>query len=583
MNQFNHIKQYMVGRKGLYFTSLILSALHGLTALVPFVFIWLVVQQVLMPQHIIDYTKVEYYAWWALTFTILSIVIYFIAILCSHLVAFRVEINMRKKGMKRLMEMPIGYFSHKQSGNIRKVLDEDTSQTHTFLAHVLPDLAGSLMAPIGIIVLMFTIDWRFGLVALIPIFIAFTILGVMMNPKKNQWQTLYLDAQERMSGEAVEYVRGIPVVKVFQQTVFSFKRFHQSIIDYRDLAKKYVLAWKIPFSAYQAVINGFALVLIPAAILFIGWGMPKQIVVANMLLYLIIAPLLASNIMKVMYTNEGFVLVDQALTRLEKLTDSTPLPQPLQASIPTNYSVTFNNVSFAYEGSHGDTIHNISFTIPEGKTYALVGPSGGGKSTIAKLIPRFYDVSKGSVTIGGINVKDIDKRILMNITAFVFQQSSLFAKTIRENITYGSPNVSNEAINRAIELSQSSQIINHLPQGLNTIIGKDGTYLSGGEQQRIILARTILKNAPITVFDEATAFADPENEALIHKALFELRKGKTTLMVAHRLSSVKDVDCIIVIDNGTIAEQGSHNELITKGGIYCKMWNDYQQAVQWTL
>ena len=466
---------------------------------------------------------------------------------------------------------------------MRKIIDEDSGQTHTFVAHLLPDVASCVVAPIGVIVLLFSVDWQLGAAAMIPLIGAIGIMGYMMNPKNNQFQRLYLDAQEKMGAEAVEYVRGIPVVKVFQQTVFSFKRFYDSIISYRDLVIKCTLVWHTPMSFYILAINAFAFVLVPTAIILIGHGGETTTIVANVILYVVIAPLIASNVMKAMYLSQDLFMANEAVERLEQLTHIAPLSQHDDPKRAEAYDIRFNNVSFRYEGAEKDAVSHINLTIPEGKTVALVGASGSGKTTIARLIPRFWDVRHGCVTIGGVDVRDMRKDELMRNVSFVFQNTRLFKTSLIENLRYGNPDATTEQLNRAIDLSQSREIIDRLPQGLDTVIGAEGTYLSGGEQQRIVLARAILKDAPIVVLDEATAFADPENEQLIRKALAHLTQGKTVLMIAHRLTTVQDADSIVVVNDGEIVEQGTHEELLSEEKYYYRMWNEYQQSVSWKL
>ena len=405
----------------------------------------------------------------------------------------------------------------------------------------------------------------------------------MMNPKNNQFQRLYLDAQEKMSAEAVEYVRGIPVVKVFQQTVFSFKRFYDSIVSYRDLVIKYTLVWRMPMSFYTIAINAFAFVLVPAGIIMIGQGKQISLIISDMFLYVLIAPIISANVMKMMYLSQNLFLANEAMERLEKLTDVTPLSNCLQSKKMQSFDINFDNVTFRYEGAEKDALKLLNLHIPQGKTVAIVGASGSGKTTIARLIPRFWDVCEGSVKIGGMDVRQINKEELMQNVSFVFQSSHLFKTSLLENLRYGNTEATMEQINRAIDFSQSREIINRLPKGLETVIGANGTYLSGGEQQRIILARAILKNAPIVVLDEATAFADPENEHLIRQALSYLTNGKTVLMIAHRLTTVRDVDNIVVLDNGQIVEQGTHEELMVRRMRYYHMWNEYQKAIAWKL
>ena len=574
---------YMGRRKWLLPCSVGLSAVNGLLSLVPFILLWLVVRMLLTAEHDLADTPLWDYALAAFIVSVTNVLLYFVALILSHLAAFRIETNMRRKAMQRLMRVPLGFFDTQNTGRMRKIIDEDSGQTHTFVAHLLPDVASCVVAPIGVIVLLFSVDWQLGVAAMIPLIGAIGIMGYMMNPKNNQFQRLYLDAQEKMGAEAVEYVRGIPVVKVFQQTVFSFKRFYDSIISYRDLVIKCTLVWHTPMSFYILAINAFAFVLVPTAIILIGHGGDTTTIVANVILYVVIAPLIASNVMKAMYLSQNLFMANEAVERLEQLTHIAPLSQHDDPKRAEAYDIRFNNVSFRYEGAEKDAVSHINLTIPEGKTVALVGASGSGKTTIARLIPRFWDVRHGSVTIGGVDVRDMRKEELMRNVSFVFQNTRLFKTSLIENLRYGNPDATTEQINRAIDLSQSREIIDRLPQGLDTVIGAEGTYLSGGEQQRIVLARAILKDAPIVVLDEATAFADPENEQLIRKALAHLTQGKTVLMIAHRLTTVQDADSIVVVNDGEIVEQGTHEELLSEEKYYYRMWNEYQQSVSWKL
>ena len=563
--------------------SVVLSAVNGLLSLVPFIFLWLVVRTLLTADGNLADTPVWDYAIAAFAVSVANVLLYFAALMLSHLSAFRIETNMRRTAMERLMRVPLGFFDTQNTGRMRKIIDEDSSQTHTFVAHILPDVAGSVVAPIGIIVLLLAVDWQLGIAAMVPIVCAFGIMGYMMNPKNNDFQRMYLDAQEKMSAEAVEYVRGIPVVKVFQQTVFSFKRFHDSIINYRDLVIRYTLLWRTPMSAYTIAINAFAFLLVPTGIILIGHGGQTAIIVSDMVLYVLIAPIIAANVMKAMHLSQNLFLANEAVDRLEKLTATPPLPESSEPEKAAAFDVSLRNVSFRYEAAERDAVSHIDLDIPQGKTVALVGASGSGKTTIARLIPRFWDVREGSLKIGGVDVRHMDKAVLMRNVSFVFQNTRLFKTSILENIRYGNPDATIEQVNRAVDLSQSREIIERLPQGLNTVIGAEGTYLSGGEQQRIVLARAILKDAPIVVLDEATAFADPENEHLIRQAFAHLTCGKTVLMIAHRLTTVQDADNIVVVDNGRIAEQGTHQQLMEKATLYYKMWNEYQKSVAWKL
>ena len=570
-------------RKALLPLSVALSAINGLLSLVPFVLVWLVVRTLLTTGGNLAATPVWNYALTAFAVSVFNVLLYFLALTLSHLAAFRVETNMRRQAMHALMRAPLGFFDTHNTGGMRKVIDEDSSQTHTFVAHILPDVAGSIVSPLGVVALLLAVDWQLGLAALVPIVCAFGIMGFMMNPKNNQFQRLYLDAQERMGAEAVEYVRGIPVVKVFQQTVFSFKRFYNSIIAYRDLVIKYTLVWRTPMSFYIVAINAFAFVLVPVGIVMIGHGRNAAVVIANMFLYVLIAPIIGLNVMRMMHLMQSLFMANEAIERLERLTEATPLPMSSEPRKITSYDICLDKVSFKYGDAEKEALHCVCLDMPQGSTTAIVGASGSGKTTLARLVPRFWDVCEGSVSIGGVDVRQVHKAELMQCVSFVFQNTRLFKTSLLDNLRYGNEGATIEQINRAVDLSQSREIVNRLPKGLDTVIGADGTYLSGGEQQRLVLARAILKDAPIVVLDEATAFADPENEHLIRRALANLTKGKTVLMIAHRLTTVQDADRIVVLNNGEIAEQGTHEELIGRQGRYYRMWNEYQRAIAWWL
>ena len=574
---------YMGRRKALLPLSVALSAINGLLSLVPFVLVWLVVRTLLTTGGNLATTPVWNYALAAFAVSVFNVLLYFLALALSHLAAFRVETNMRRQAMHALMRAPLGFFDTHNTGGMRKVIDEDSSQTHTFVAHILPDVAGSIVSPLGVVALLLAVDWQLGLAALVPIVCAFGIMGFMMNPKNNQFQRQYLDAQERMGAEAVEYVRGIPVVKVFQQTVFSFKRFYNSIIAYRDLVIKYTLVWRTPMSFYIVAINAFAFVLVPVGIVMIGHGRNAAVVIANMFLYVLIAPIIGLNVMRMMHLMQSLFMANEAIERLERLTEATPLPMSSEPRKITSYGICLDKVSFKYGDAEKEALHRVCLNMAQGSTTAIVGASGSGKTTLARLVPRFWDVCEGSVSIGGVDVRQVHKAELMQCVSFVFQNTRLFKTSLLDNLRYGNEGATIEQINRAVDLSQSREIVNRLPKGLDTVIGADGTYLSGGEQQRLVLARAILKDAPIVVLDEATAFADPENEHLIRRALANLTKGKTVLMIAHRLTTVQDADRIVVLNNGEIAEQGTHEELIGRQGRYYRMWNEYQRAIAWRL
>ena len=570
-------------RKVLLPAAMLLSALSALAGMLPYILIWLIVRELLEYGEITSSGNVVTYAWWAAGMAVASIVLYFAALMSSHLAAFRVESNLRKEAMRQIVRMPLGFFDINTSGRIRKIIDDNAGVTHSFLAHQLPDLAATFLVPLVAVILIFMFDWILGLACIVPVIIAMLVMGFMMNAEGRQFMKSYMTSLEEMNTEAVEYVRGIPVVKVFQQTIYSFKNFHRCIMNYNKMVFGYTRMWEKPMSLYTVIINGFVFFLAPLAILLIGYSGNYASVLLNFFLFVLITPVFSQSIMKSMYLNQALGQASEAIGRLENLVAYEHLtvvahPQPVK-----EFSIQFEKVSFSYPGANQKAVDDVSFTIPQGNTVALVGASGGGKTTIARLVPRFWEATEGKVLIGGINVREIAPEELMKYISFVFQSTKLFKTSLLENIKYGNPDATMEEVERAVDMAQCREIINKLPLGLNTKIGTEGTYLSGGEQQRIVLARAILKNAPIIVLDEATAFADPENEHLIQQALKELTKGKTVLMIAHRLSSITDADNILVIDKGKIAEQGTHANLLGKQGIYYHMWNEYQQSVRWTI
>jgi ATP-binding cassette subfamily B protein IrtA len=525
---------YMGKKKILLPLSLVLSGISAVLNILPFVLVWYITRNILSAPQAINVSNVGFYAWLAFASAIGGIVVYFGALLSSHLAAFRVEVGMQKVGMEKILAMPLGFFDKHSSGKIRKIVNDGAGTTHTFLAHQLPDMAGSVVSPIILIALIFIVDWRMGLTSLVPIILGFITMRFMMNSEGKKFQKMYYDSLEEMSSESVEYIRGIPVVKTFGQTIFSFKRFYDSIIKYKEMVHAYTLLWQKPMSFYTVIMQSTAFFLIPMAIFLIGRGENLPLVLADFIFYILISSIFTMLLMKSMYFQQNTLIAEQA-------------------------------------------------KLNEGETIALVGASGGGKTTIARLAARFWDVDEGEVLVGGVNIKDIPKKELMDNISFVFQNTKLFKGSLRENIVFGKANAGEEEVNKAIDFSQSRVIIENLPEGLDTVIGSKGTYLSGGEQQRIALARAMVKNAPIVLLDEATAFADPENEHLIQKALKSLSRGKTTLMIAHRLTSVQNVTRILVIESGRIVETGTHEELLNKGGTYKAMWDEYQKSVAWKI
>ncbi|WP_304508902.1 ABC transporter ATP-binding protein [Anaerotignum sp.] len=574
---------YMGKKKILLPFALILSGLSAVLNIVPFVLVWYITRDILSNSQSANLSSIGFYAWLAFGSAVGGILVYFLSLMCSHLAAFRVEIGMQKLGVKKILSMPLGFFDQHSSGKIRKIVNDGAATTHSFLAHQLPDMAGSVVSPIILIVLIFTVDWRMGVASLVPIVLGFITMRFMMSAEGKNFQKMYFDSLEEMSSESVEYIRGIPVVKTFGQSIFSFKRFYDSIIKYKEMVHAYTLLWQKPMSFYSTIMQSAAFFLIPMAIFLIGRGENLALVIADFVFYILISPIFTMLLMKSMHFQQNTMIAEQAIDRLDQLLDYPAMSNTENKISIKNHNLEFKNVVFSYAGSDKPAVEKISFKLKEGETIALVGASGGGKTTIARLAARFWDVDEGEVLVGGVNVKEIPKKELMDSISLVFQNTKLFKDSLKENIIFGKENVTKEELDKAIDFSQSREIIENLSAGIDTIIGSKGIYLSGGEQQRIAIARAIVKNAPIVLLDEATAFADPENEHLIQKALKELSRGKTTLMIAHRLTTVQNVDRILVIQEGKIAEEGSHKELLKRGGIYKAMWEEYQKSVDWKI
>lgn len=567
----------------------VLSGISTILSMLPFVCIWLVVRDLLGAFTAGDIslaTESAHYAWMAAGFSAASIFVYFIALNCTHLAAFRTATNMRKKAIHHIVTLPLGYFSQNASGRLRKIIDDNAGLTEGFLAHQLPDLTGAIVMPVAVMILIFLFDWRLGICCLIPMGISVLFLKRMMGGDNAQFMGKYMMALETMNKEAVEYIRGIPVVKVFQQTVYSFKNFHAAIEEYEKFASGYALKCRIPLTGFTVTLNSTYVLLIPAAMFIlsgVSGRMTYENVVLDFLFYSLFTPVCATMMNRIMFASEQLMAAKSAVSRLDEILQEKPLKKPEHPMIPADASIVFSDVSFSYPGAKEKALDHISFEVPAGKTVALVGASGSGKSTAASLIPRFYDVQSGSVSIGGVDVRDIEKQELMKRVAFVFQNTCLFKDTLLNNIKAARPDASREEVLRAVDDAQCRDIIDRLPNGLDTLVGTGGTYLSGGENQRIALARAILKDAPIIVLDEATAFADAENEHQIQLAFERLTKNKTVLMIAHRLSTIQDADLILVFKDGQIAERGNHEELLASDGIYSSMWQVYQKQIAWKI
>lgn len=574
--------QYAGGHRYLTYSSWILSVLSALLALVPFVYIWMIIREVLNAAP--DYGSAQgltFYGWMAVAFAVLSVIVYISALMCSHISAFRVSANMRRDCMRHIVKLPIGTVESIGSGKLRKIVTDSSAATETYLAHRLPDKAGAIATPIGLLALLLIFDWRLGLLSLIPVILGFLIMTKMTGSRMEAKMKEYQDALADMSNEAVEYVRGVPVVKTFGQTVFSFKRFKGSIDRYEKWVIAYTKDLRMPMMIYTTAINAVFAFLIAGGIIFTRGGVTNELLL-NLLFYVIITPVISTTLTKIMFMSEDSMIVADAIKRVDSVLDAAPLSETGAPKTPRDNSVRLRNVSYSYDGIK-DALHNVSLYIKPGETAAFVGPSGGGKSTLASLISRFFDPVSGSVEIGGTDIRDIRKEELMDMVSFVFQDSRLIKTSILENVRMAKPGASREEVMQALLAAQCGDIIEKLPNGIDTVIGAKGVYLSGGEQQRIAIARAMLKNAPILILDEATAFADPDNEVLVQRAFTEMAKNRTVIMIAHRLTTVRNADRIYVLKDGEIEESGSHGELVEKGGLYSRMWNDYQTSVNWKV
>lgn len=566
-----------------YFTiaSWILSALSAFLALVPFWYIWRIIKEAIeTAPNFSNAAGMVHNGWIAVLFAVIAVLIYIGALMCSHVAAFRIASNIRIKAMHHIVTLPIGDIDQMGSGKMRKIVNESSAATETYLAHQLPDKAGAIATPIGLLVLLFAFDWRLGLLSLAPVIVAFIIMMCMTGAKMQAKMAEYQNALEDMSNQAVEYVRGIPVVKTFGQTVFSFKRFKASIDNYSKWVIAYTQDLRTPMIFYTAAVNGVFVFLIAGALLLNG-GFADSNFLLNLMFYIIITPIISITLTRIMFSSENAMIVDDAMKRIDSILNLQPLPENGH-SRPGDASIQLKNASYSYDGAK-DAVHGLTMQIASGETIALVGPSGGGKTTAAGLIARFFDAQCGEVLIGGADIKSIPKKQLMDNISFVFQNSRLLKASILDNVRLSKPDASREEVLSALEAAQCMDIIKKLPKGIDTVIGSKSVFLSGGEQQRIAIARAILKDSPIVILDEATAFADPDNENRVQAAFSSLAKGKTVIMIAHRLTTVVGANRIYVLKDGEIEEQGTHEELIKRGGLYSQMWNSYQTSIQWKV
>lgn len=567
-----------------YFTyaSWLLAVISALIALLPFVYIWKIIKEVLdVAPNFSSATGLVHNGIMAMIFAIVSFLVYISALMCSHLAAFRVATNMRVAVTEHIAKLPLGFADSFGSGKLRKIINDSTGATETYLAHQLPDKYAALATPVGLLVLLFVFDWRLGLLSLIPVVLAFLVMSSMTGKHMAEKMKQYNNALENMSNEAVEYVRGIPVVKTFGQSVFSFKKFKSTIDEYQKWVVAYTKDMRVPMMFYTAAINGVFAFLIAGALWFTADGVTNEFLL-NLIFYIVITPVISLTLTKMMYMSENNMIVKDALERIDGVLSVSPMSESETPEYPADSSVELNDVHFSYDGKN-EVIRGVSMNIGAGQTVALVGPSGGGKSTLAGLMARFFDVKSGSIKVGGADIREIPKEELMNAVSFVFQDSKLIKATIAENVKLGKPDATDEEVAAALHTAQCDDIIQKLPDGADTVIGTKGVFLSGGERQRIAIARAVLKNAPVIILDEATAFADPDNEAKVQKAFSELSKGKTVIMIAHRLSTVANADCIYVIKDGLIAESGRRDELLEKNGVFAEMWKEYAASVEWKV
>ncbi len=573
---------YAGRHKYLTYASWVLSAASAIIALVPYWFIWRIIKEVLeVAPNFGNAENLVYNGWMAVLFAVIAVLVYIAGLMCSHMGAFRIATNLRIAAMEHIVKLPLGAAEQFGSGKLRKIVNESSAATETYLAHQLPDRAGAIATPCGLIVLLFVFDWRLGLLSLVPVLLGFLIMMSMTGAKMQQKMKEYQNALEDMSNEAVEYVRGIPVVKTFGQTIYTFKKFKDSIDRYKVWVIAYTKQLRLPMMLYTAAINGVFAFLIAGALLITSSSV-TQTFLLNLLFYIIITPVISVTLTKIMFQSENAMIVDDALKRIDSVLTIAPLKQAANPCEPKDGSVQLKDVTFSYD-QKTDVIKQISLTIPAGSKVAFVGPSGGGKSTLASLISRFFDPQSGTVMLGGVDVRQISKQKLMDTVSFVFQNSRLIKASILDNVKLGRPDATRDEVMAALENAQCMDIIQKLPNGVDTVIGTKGIYLSGGEQQRIAIARVMLKNTPVVILDEATAFADPDNEAKVQAAFSNLTKGKTVIMIAHRLTTIANVDQIYVIKDGMVTESGTYQQLMDKGGLFSRMWNNYQTSVKWKV
>ena len=558
--------------------AMVFSALSGILVLMPMVYIHKIVSGIILSNNV-DGVSIRNYAIMAASFAATGMLLYFFALLVSHIFAFEVEANIIKVSVKKMMAKPLGFFANRESGNLRRTIVDGAAETHSFLAHQLPDLAMTVVSPVVLLLFFFLFDWRLGLTSLIPMLISLLIMATMNTRKSMKMREEYYEGLTNLSAESVEYVRGIPVVKTFAQSVESFERFYSLIVRMKDFVVQWSMGFKNKMSLYEAVSSSTAFFLVPVAIIMINSGGEVRQIVGNSVIYLLIGPVFGIFMYRNAAIQNFTYFAELALDKIDAALDYDNLADGAKTAVGDG--LEFRNVSFSYGKDR--VLANVSFKVSKGETVALVGASGSGKTTVARLAARFYDVDEGEIFIGGTNIKEYKKTALMRKIAFVFQRSNLFKMSLRENLLVGNSNASNEEIEQALARSGAKEVVDKLEKGLDTVYGTKGTYLSGGEAQRLCIARAFLKDADFVILDEATSFADPENEHIIQASFKELSKNKTTLIIAHRLSTVIDADRILVMEKGKLVESGTHNELLTQGGAYKKLWEDYQKSANWKI
>ncbi len=584
--RLSRLASFAGGRRYLTYASLLLSAVSAALSVVPYYYIWLILDEVLAAYPDLgDATGIVHNGWMAVGFTVLSVALYIAALMCSHLAAFRIAKNMKKRALAHVMTLPPGAFDMMGSGKVRRIINDSAEATHTYAAHQLPDLAGSVVLPISIVVMLFFFDWRLGIACIVPIAVSIAVMYTMMGNKVlAEFMGVYQGALGDMNKEAVEYVRGISVVKTFQQTVHTFQTFKESILRYGEFASGYARWCKKRMVAYMVFANlSFAFLILAAMAITGGLKNVTPEFISDFLFYVVFSPLVAILLVRIMYSSEDGYKVDDALSRIDGLMAMEPLPETRDPKVPDDMTVRFEGVTFTYPGSDRPAVEAVSMTMRPGTVTALVGPSGSGKSTIASLAARFWDPQQGRVSIGGVDLRDISSEDLSGLESYVFQSNTLLRDTLLNNVRLGRPDATPEQVSEALRQAQCEDIVAKLPNGLDTPLGPGGVYLSGGETQRVAVARAILKGSPIVILDEATAFADPENEHLVQKAFEKLAEDRTVLIIAHRLTTVRNADCICVVDGGRIREIGTHAELMEEGGEYRRMWEDYQRSLTWRV